>query len=218
LRNLTVECSANEFLMDCNRLPSQLERMARDYADRHHQLYMKYRSQQVTWGRVQFHIPDFEALICSMTQPLTMLYRIVRNIVDSEDVVESLDPDEDLEELAHAQGELYASKTLYLSLRDGIEAMEEDRLIATWQGLEAKDYFYKVEEFSGIVGEENMKTNNPRGRRIGSSGSNGNSVWAMPLYTPPAPLQSAISTNSFVIPRMAPAVSATPPKIPALPF
>jgi hypothetical protein len=216
LRPLTVECSASEFLMDCNRLPSHLERIARDYADRHNRLYMQHRSQAVAWGRVQFHIPDFEALICSMTQPLNMLYRIVRTIVDTEDVVESLDPDEDLEELAHAQGELYASKTLYLSLKDSIEAMEEDRLHATWQGLEAKDYFYKVEEFSGIVGEENMKTNNPRGRRVGSSG--GSPVYAMPLYTPPAPLQSAISTNSFVIPRMAPAVSATPPTVPALPF
>lgn len=165
--------------MDSNRLPSQLERKARDYADYHRRASQASAPSSMNYlGKSS--TPDFEMLITSMSTSLTMLYRIVRSIEESEDVVDSLDPEEDIEEYAHAKGELYAAKSLYLTLKQAISDMEDDRVLATSHGMDQRDYFYKVEEHNGIVGKENMETTGFIGRMMGTTTNR--TVSTNPLY------------------------------------
>lgn len=171
--------------MDSNRLPSLLERMARDMADVHRRAR---NSAPLTGANFRKEYPNFQTLISGMAGPLAMIYRVVRVIEDSEDVLDSLDPEEDIEEYAHAKGELYAAKALYLNLKQCISDIEADRVLATSNGRDQQDYFYKVEEHNGVVGEENMRDTGFIGRMIGTTNTT-------------FPSKTRLSPNQYITPK-----------------
>lgn len=212
--SLTTSSPADEFARDISRLPAKLESTARLLADRHHKINWNMRqSPSRSFLAGKENVPDFESIMASFTVPLTMLIRVSESIAESDDIVSSLDPEEDLEEIQHANGELFAAKSLYLTLRETLYTMEEDRLNVTEAGDNSWNYFYAVEDMRGPVGRNGL--NQFKGKKI-ANGLRSGQLMAKSLSGYPNTLMPATTTKNFFLQSMSPALSATAPPPPAL--
>lgn len=96
------------------------------------------------WGH-RSGSPDEVAFHTGFSMLLSALQGIVERMEEAEDALASLQDDsEDEAEILHAAGELFAAKSIYLSLVDGIEPLEHSRIEATRAGVTASEYFHRL--------------------------------------------------------------------------
>lgn len=158
--------------------------------------------------------PDEDALYTGFAMVLSMLFRIVDTMKETDDTLQSLIEDqEDEEAILHATGELFAAKAIYINLVASIEPLEDSRLQGTAEGVDAKEFFSLVHACKDIPQIRQGSGNSyPYGSSIGTLNigkiSGGGTVVGKLV---------PILGNTFQsYPSASPAVSATPPVVPKL--
>lgn len=136
---LTTSSPASDFRFDLGNQFSAMLAHAKNLGKIHRQIEDK--SNMHRWGQ-RSGFPDEIAFHTGFSMVLASLQRIVENMQEAEDALLSLQDDgEDETEILHAMGELFAAKTIYLSLVAGIQPLEESRVNGTSVGLTAHEYF-----------------------------------------------------------------------------
>lgn len=199
---LDTSSKGSEFEEDVDRFAYSLRDRSKEHGHRH--IEIAKRSSMGIGYNNRRNYPDQFYIATGFSVAITMLYRCVDMILECEDRIAYLDEDEmDSEEYQHALGELFAAKTVYLTLCKSVGELEIDRLDATATGLDQMEYLNEVIKAKGAVGMDKLANGSKCGElRIGTP------------YTTPSYKAPFISTN-YIIQAQSPSLSATPPAPPS---
>lgn len=142
MAELTTASSAKDFLANYETQVGTLQTLTVELSRVHAQANVQYtQSKYASRDR-----PDKTAFEVSFSVALAFLATIVNAIVEGEEVLEmTLDDDEpDDDEISHANGELFAQKTMYLSMLKTLGQLETSRLHSTCYGMPTGEFMVAV--------------------------------------------------------------------------
>lgn len=116
-----------------------------------HALEHKAEAQQYRHGGYQrTTYPDVEALSVGMSAVFALLWAAVDEIIQAEERIEFMDDvEDDTEERQHAMGELFAAKSIFISLYKRVPNLERERLQATREGKSQRGFLQRVTRGEG---------------------------------------------------------------------
>lgn len=154
--NLTTSSPSKDFRHSLRFLGTSLQSLA-GHLDQTYAVARKGGSGYYTRNpRID---PGLEDLLSTMTSAYVMLCHIVDSIEEAEAIVDSYeDSEEDESDVAHARGELFATKKLYLDMVPKIGELETQRLYAYVGGQPIEEYNKHVLHNAQI-----MKLSSPSG-------------------------------------------------------
>jgi len=191
MADLTLQSNALEFEAGLDTLLSDLIHMTTKIPGMHRSISHNNPSR---YAHPDY--PDKETFDVAFSLALALLLNVVRSIKEAEDMVETLLDDEeaDAEELAHAQGELYGAKKMYLDLVPVIGAVETSRLQSTAVSMAPGDFMTLIGRNKAIpVYDKSYTRGMPQiitkaeNREVGPYYSSGKMTFMMPNQPPAKP-------------------------------
>lgn len=207
MAELTTASPLSDFDSDLHRFASKLEYTADELSKRHRQV-----AHNGTWTRpnsMDNYGTDIESFMTAFSILVSNLRMILIKISELEEFADALDEEDDVE-LAHTNGEIFALKSLYLTLKKSHRQVEEVRLIAAERRVPARR-FYQEATTTGIPSLNRLLRS---GEVLVDGTITKPQLYAKTVTTNKITLNNpspwAIGKNVFTPPPMPPAFAANP--------